>query len=356
MYQVDRKRLLYLAVAAFLVFLVRVVRPDARTPMPSPVPQPIWHRLQTYRPAVLGFYENAQTSGQGQGSFPTLSQQASQIQIVAPLWYQIGGDGAVAAAHPVSQVANFAGSHHILMLPMFVNQGDGMLKTSLARSRTVDSILAQVRSGGYSGVFIDFELLPPVDRGPFTLLMQALAARLHPEGKKLGVAVFPEVGVPNSLNGAYDYGALSAACDYVVVMAYDAHYDGSPPGPVAPIGWVKKNIVEALRYLPPSHLYLGIGAYGYDWPQGSNGSTVSTQQARALLASTGATASYDPGSGEPHFTYWKNGLKHQVWYENRRTFGQKFALVQRYHLGGFGLWRLHFEDPGIWTDLRRLRH
>lgn len=355
MYQVDRKRLKYLGVAAFLLLLVRLVRPDAGGPMPSPVPIPLLHRLKPNRPAVLGFYENAQTSGNGLGSFPTLSRQSSQIQTVAPLWYQVGGDGSIAAAHPDFKVANFAGNHHILMLPMFTNQGDAMLRSTPARVRAVNSIMAQVRAGGYSGVFIDFELLPPVDRGPFTLLMQDLGARLHPQGKKLGVAVFPEVGVPNSLNGAYDYAALGAVSDYVVVMAYDAHYDGSPPGPVAPIGWVQQNVVEALHYLAPSHLYLGIGAYGYDWPEGNNGSTVSTQQARALLASTGATAQYDPKSGEPHFTYWKNGVKHQVWYENRRTFGQKFALVRKYHLGGFGLWRLHFEDPGIWTDLRRLR-
>jgi len=55
-----------------------------------------------------------------------------------------------------------------------------------------------------------------------------IRAAIGPD-KHFSMAVFPQVGVPAEISGAYDYAALSAFCNYIVIMGYDNHYAGEPP-------------------------------------------------------------------------------------------------------------------------------
>ena len=59
----------------------------------------------------------------------------------------------------------------------------------------------------------------------YVALLRELSSDLHARGMKLYVAVPPH-------NGEYDYGAVSAAADGVVLMNYDEHYPGGTSGPV----------------------------------------------------------------------------------------------------------------------------
>ena len=53
----------------------------------------------------------------------------------------------------------------------------------------------------------------------------------------------------------------------------------------------------------------------------------------------------------PFFTYTEAGTKYEVWYENRHSTAAKLRLVDKYNLRGVAVWRLGYEDPGIWEVL-----
>ena len=53
--------------------------------------------------------------------------------------------------------------------------------------------------------------------------------------------------------------------DYVVLMAYDEHYNGSDEGPVASIDFVKKGVEDTLKEVPADQLILGIPFYTRIW-------------------------------------------------------------------------------------------
>ena len=44
-------------------------------------------------------------------------------------------------------------------------------------------------------------------------------------------------------SAAYDYRALAAHVDFLMIMAYDQHWRGDAPGPVAALPWVR-DVIE----------------------------------------------------------------------------------------------------------------
>jgi len=66
-------------------------------------------------------------------------------------------------------------------------------------------------------------------------------------------------------NEDFDYKAISAAVDGVVIMNYDEHFPGGTPGPVASQDWFTSNLESAIKEIPKEKLICAIGNYGYDW-------------------------------------------------------------------------------------------
>ncbi|HEY3315374.1 MAG TPA: glycosyl hydrolase family 18 protein [Bacillota bacterium] len=315
---------------------------------------------------VMAFYENGDTSGtsgaQGPGdneqtfvdSFPALKDNAASIDIVTPFWFSVGGDGSVTTAKPVSEVQDFAKKNKVQVWALVNNAKPGdqvagaVLTDPTARANAIKNIEGIADKYGYDGIFIDFQLIPPKSGPQLTAMVRQLAKDLHAKKKKLGVALFPKIDVSPDVSGAYDYAALGKEADAVLLMAYDRHYESSPPGPVSPLPWVETNLKSTLKSVPAKKVLLAIGTYGYDWPAGGNGEYLATRVALNRAKANGATVKRDSASGQPYFTYTKDGLAHEVWFQDAEAFRQRAALAKKYKLRGVGVWRLGFEEPGFW--------
>ncbi len=338
-----------LVAALFLVLLIFVLARQARSPrQPSSVPRAALSLF--WRPMVMGFYEN---QGTGPGtSWASLVAHARQIQITSPYWYRINASGNLTHDMAVSQVTKFAHGHRSFVWPLIGNSGKDPMYSASTRSRMITTIESLVRRHGYDGVLIDFELLTPYSRDDLSTFLNDLGRTLHREGKGLGVAVFPKVGISQDVSFPYDYPALGKVTDAVVIMAYDHHYQGGPAGPIAPLPWVRNNVNFALGHVPSQRIYLGVAAYGYDWTGSGQSNPITTLHAQALLTKYGITPTWDAVSQEYHFRYVDGGQSHNIWYEDQRSFAQKLALAKAARLGGIALWELGGESPDIWTQLK----
>ena len=98
-------------------------------------------------------------------------------------------------------------------------------------------------SGRYHGLIIDFEAFPPSGQAGYVALLQEMSGDLHARGMKLYVAVPPR-------NNEYNYPAIAAAADGVVLMNYDQHYPGAASGPVAAQDWFVQNLKFAESVIP----------------------------------------------------------------------------------------------------------
>ncbi len=223
-----------------------------------------------------------------------------------------------------------------------------ILNNAGVQMRLIQNLAQLIQNTPYAGINLDFELFPEKDRAPFSQFLLNLSVKLHAIGKKLSVDV-PGMTSPYS---PYDYGAIGAVSDQVVVMAYDYSYPGTPAGPIAPLGWVKQVLAYATGQIASGKILLGIPVYGYDW---SNGSTLglSLSQVDSLIASDHITTKWDATDEVPYFTYTQNSVTHTVYYENAQSTNDELALMAQYHLAGASIWRIGIEDSGIWSAMQQ---
>lgn len=131
---------------------------------------------------------------------------------------------------------------------------DRLLEDKAAVKKAVAAIVEE--SILYDGVNLDFEGLGAEQettelektRTAFNLFSRQLADQLHEEGRALTLTLHPL----NSIFQGYDYEALGAAADTIVIMAYD--YGVQPE----PLSLVNQALDLAARLVPGEKLLLGI--------------------------------------------------------------------------------------------------
>jgi spore germination protein len=306
----------------------------------------------------------------GPGTQAVLANR-NDINEVSPWMYGLHGNGQIILDSGISDSAFQADLNHLRagglpIVPTVANvdaQGNWTYGTVAAvlhhparARRQVAAIVALVDSNHYAGIDLDYEELRAGDRQPFTSFVTSLAAALHAKGKILSVAVFAKASDAGYAprNVAQDYAAIGQAADQVRLMGYDYHWDTSPPGPVAPVGWIRDVISYAKTQIPASKIVLGIPEYGYDWSRGV-GTSITWLQALRLSRQHHVRPRYDASSQSPWFTYTDaSGQEHTVWFENAESSQAKFDVARGSGIGGVYLWMYGYADPGTWPVLHRV--
>ena len=173
---------------------------------------------------------------------------------------------------------------------------------------------------------------------------------------------------------AYDYPALAAVLDHLIIMGYDYHYKGGDPGPVSPLeyagapwagytydlAWSIDDYRNALG--DPAldrKLLLGLPYYGYDWPStsfdvpGTKTANAVSSYYRDSFTKTAGAAVLDAASQSKFFFYEDAGVKHQLWFDDAETLGLKYEAVKERGLGGVAIWALTYDGdrPELWNAL-----
>ncbi len=208
-------------------------------------------------------------------------------------------------------------------------------------------------SGHYRGLMVDFEAFPPVGQPGYVALLQELSGDLHGRGMKLYVAVPPH-------SNEYDYPAIAAAADGVVLMNYDEHYPGAASGPVASQDWFVQNLTFAEKVIPKEKIICAIANYGYDWvlkpktnttklPPEEHDRTVSVQDAWLAARDSDEDVNFDDDAMNPHFSYLdERSFRHDIWFLDGVTALNHMRSAQNLGIQTFALWRLGSEDRSLW--------
>ncbi|MGD0825163.1 MAG: glycosyltransferase [Terriglobales bacterium] len=312
-------------------------------------------------------------------SFSSLREYARQIDLLFPTWLQVlGPDGHLQAVdsetnamfdviqgnkvHPVDDrvmpflkaeatdmevfpvVQNFDGTDFVPAVADFLNNPD-------ARAKFRREIALFLATDHYRGLMIDFESFPKRGQPGYVDLLNELASDLHAKGMKLYVSV-------QVRNEDFDYKAISAAADGVVIMNYDEHFPGGTPGPVASQDWFVDNLDSAIEDIPKQKLICAIGNYGYDWvdrpekgklPPGEADKSVSVQEAWIGARDSEEDVDFDGDALNPHFSYEDDDhFRHHVWFLDAVTALNEMRAAQTVGIQTFALWRLGSEDRSLW--------
>lgn len=215
------------------------------------------------------------------------------------------------------------------------------------RERLFQNLLETMDEKGYQGLDIDFEYILPEDRDAFSAFVEQAAQTMRSAGYRTSIALAPKTS-PDQKGLLYegkDYRALGAAADHVLLMTYEWGYTYGPPMAVAPVNQVRRVVEYALTEIPAEKVNLGIPNYGYDWPlpfeRGvTKAVTLGNVEAARLAAEEGAEIHFDSLAESPFFHYTKDGVTHEVWFEDVRSLQAKFNLIREYSLQGCGYWQI----------------
>ena len=148
----------------------------------------------------------------------------------------------------------------------------------------------------------------------------------------------------------WDLAAYARVTDKLFLMAYDEHYQGGDPGPIASQRWFEAAVANAKRTVPPGKLVVAVASYAYDWTVGTRDSSPDTVEEAWLAArDSEAVPIFDPASGESHFDYDEGDAHHQVWIADAVSFRNEMVALHAMGVRSIALWRLGSEDPSLWN-------
>ena len=252
------------------------------------------------------------------------------------------------------QAAYGNGTYPVLTLTPF--GADGMFNNYLI-SRIVNDMAAQERltarlretvvEKGFQGVDIDFEYVLAEDRVAFADFVRNVRTGMNAIGCFVSVALAPKTSdnQQGSVYSGMDYALLGEAADKVLLMTYEWGYTYGPPMAVAPLDKVRQVVEYALTRIPAYKINLGIPNYGYDWTlpyeRGVTAAkTIGNIEAVRIAIENNAQIQFDRTAMSPYFHYFKDGLEHEVWFEDVRSMEAKFNLVGEFDLRGMGYWQI----------------
>ncbi len=303
----------------------------------------------------------------------SISHHLKSIQIITPQAYQINEKGTMwGEVDPL--LLNLANQHKIKIMPLITNvdydptRTHELLSNPAAVQRAIQQMVLFAKSYPYSGFQIDFEHIPMKDQKLFDDFMTQAAAAMHAAHFQLSVAIIPRVTDAASSDaqrsniehwsGAYDYPVLGKACDFVTLMAYDQHGDGTTPGPASPPNYLQQVIQYALQYIPADKLSLGIATHASYWFNGYPDNSLRVTEAdltypqiQYLIQKFNIKIVWNDREHYPYGIFNHNNLNEYVFPENAAMLKTQIALVHQYHLRGIALWRLGSEDPALWSLL-----
>ncbi|MCL6637946.1 MAG: glycoside hydrolase [Alicyclobacillus sp.] len=283
------------------------------------------------------------------------------VNVICPGWLTLANTHGQVQNRIQPEVVRYAHSQHIQVWALFDNRFDAslthaVLSDPVARRTLVQQVTALVRDNQLDGINLDFENVRTADRTALTDLVSALHNALAPLHAHLSVDVTPDVAFLRD-DEAFFHAGLAAACDYLVVMAYDEHWGGDPePGPVADLPWVTEAVDDLLDTgVPADQLLLGLPFYTELWHVHRDDSVTSQPVATAsipvLLQQHQAHSQWDDELGVAYAEYPVADGKIRVWYETDETLARKLQLVSDRGLAGVAVWSLSLSDSHTWSTV-----
>lgn len=294
------------------------------------------------------------------------------INEVSPSYFDINSDGSLKLTAAVSQ--SFINTMHqkgVSVVPFLSNHWDRELgrKALNNREELANQIIEAIKKYDLDGVNVDIENVTDVDKDAYTDLVRLLKEKM-PEGKIVAVAVAANPnGYTKGWQGSYDYEKLGQYADYLMIMAYDEHYQGGTPGPVASYNFTENSIKYALQYVPSEKIVIGFAFYGRYWnDEGVGGRAATFKLIEKIFNDYPPVITYDEENmtliGTIKVTseqaskddYIFEAGTYDFYYENTDILKQKLELVEKYNLKGTGSWALGQELPSMWEDTNMWKH
>jgi peptidoglycan-N-acetylglucosamine deacetylase len=301
------------------------------------------------RALSIGFYANWD-----QSAYSALKKDLPHLDWVIPTWLSVQGSDV-----GIRNDLDYRGLEAIRdadpgkpIFPLLQNSVEGKwdgaglarwLADPAKRAERLQEIIAFLDFNKLQGLTVDFESVPDSAQADLKTFLQEMRAAFKPRGLLVLLAVPFD-------DDSWDYVAYSHLVDFMILMAYDEHWEEAPSGSIASQDWYERLLDERMKDLDPDHTIIALGNYGYDWAPGKPADDLTFQETARLAHLTNAEIDFDPDAENPRFTYrGADGAVHSVWFLDAVTAFNEIHAADIYKPAGYALWRLGSEDPSVWS-------
>jgi len=296
----------------------------------------------------------------GNDTLGTVLANAPGMTVVAPTWFSVkDNEGNIQSFAQSSYVekAHKNGVEVWGVVDDFNYEGNtgidvdvpGVLASTSKRTALIDNLMKEAIACGMDGINIDFENINDAATGEdFVQFLRELSIRCRANNLILSVDNY----VPYNFNAQYDLEEQGVVADYVIIMAYDEHWAGSPEaGSVASLDYVRYGIEKACEVVPSEKIVVALPFYTRLWK--TVGTEVSSEaypmtSTDNVLASYGMTAEWDEETNQNYAEKTSGDAFYQIWIEDIQSLTVKLNVMRNYDLGGVGAWRLGYEPQSVW--------
>lgn len=237
-----------------------------------------------------------------------LAQVGRRISVVAPNWYELDVDrGTVREPWDRAPVLAAARRAGVPVWPVINARtaGSAAIDEPRARARAVRAVVRVASDPAYAGVTLDVEELLATQRDAYTAFVRDVAASLSARRRRLAVYAPRPTRAGSAL--AYDWPALAAAADLLLVATYNETGPQGPPGPLDSSAGYADVLARAAAVSRERAVPI-LGAIGYAWPRRGPGRMLSVIDAERRRAACGVrravadgNASYRCGRDMVHY-------------------------------------------------------
>ena len=162
-----------------------------------------------------------------------------------------------------------------------------------------------------------------------------------------GIVLSVDNYVPSDYTAFYNRAEQALFADYVVIMAYDEHYAGSPEaGSVASIGFVTDGVENTLKEVPANQVILGMPFYTRVWSETpvESDSTATDEtdttvdyelssyatnmtEVQKLISANGVQPVWLDDIGQNYVEYQNGGVNYKIWIEDATSLEKKETYV-----------------------------
>ena len=305
----------------------------------------------TRRPLVSAFYVNWDDS-----SYQSLKRHVAQLDQLIPEWIRLQDTEHPIVAEVDQRALTLIRKERpdLPIIPMIHNSRDGkweprslarQIGDEASRARLVNDLEQFVADNHFNGICIDFEEVPNASQKSLLAFMRLLHTAFQAHNwTVMQAAPFDDP--------AWNYRAYANASDYLMLMAYDEHWNESDSGSIAGQEWFEDMLASRMKELDPAKTFVCIGGYGYDWSKGQETTELTFQEAVLEARDSEAKILFDPATRNPYFRFQdEQGREHSVWFLDGVTAFNERHIAESYNIAGYALWRMGSEDPSLWAEL-----
>ena len=257
-----------------------------------------------------------------------------------------------------------------LNLNVFMDASGGaaeLLASENGRSQAVEQIIHEltvsynaIGKNPYNGVTIDFEGLRKGSKSDFTAFLTELRAALDQLGQSLYVCVSPVLSSGYYSGGwydGYDYAAIGALADKVILMAYDyeprdmSSFIGTTyhqTAASAPIDQVYLGLKALTNEVAPEKVALGFSCKNVAWKIDADGKLLSgtpvypsNDTVSKRLAQESTEFGWSQEYQQSYAIYRaEDGGRYFLWYQNDRSIQAALDAARLLGVTGVSVWRL----------------